>query len=101
VTQTARRDAYRGVIAAIDRMVNRGDEADAVLQAVVDLLHERLDHVTWVGISLVEGSDLALGPSRGERAAGSTITIPIEYELRSYRIVDGVVTEEPVKIIES
>ena len=26
---------------------------------------------------------------------------PIEYELRSYRIVDGVVTEEPVKIIES
>ena len=26
---------------------------------------------------------------------------PIEYELRSYRIVDGVVTEDPVKIIES
>ena len=26
---------------------------------------------------------------------------PIEHEVRSYRIVDGVVTEEPVKIIES
>ncbi len=26
---------------------------------------------------------------------------PNEHELRSYRIVDGVVTEEPVKIIES
>ncbi|GLY48847.1 M67 family metallopeptidase [Lentzea sp. NBRC 102530] len=26
---------------------------------------------------------------------------PDEHELRSYRIVDGVVTEEPVKIIES
>nr|WP_281199583.1 MULTISPECIES: M67 family metallopeptidase [Lentzea] len=26
---------------------------------------------------------------------------PIEHELRSYRIVEGVVTEEPVKIIES
>ncbi|SES01668.1 MULTISPECIES: Mov34/MPN/PAD-1 family protein [Lentzea] len=26
---------------------------------------------------------------------------PIEHELRSYRIVDGVVTEEPVKITES
>ncbi|MDX8052545.1 M67 family metallopeptidase [Lentzea sp. BCCO 10_0798] len=26
---------------------------------------------------------------------------PIEHELRSYRIVDGVVTEEPVKIVES
>ncbi|MGE2691246.1 Mov34/MPN/PAD-1 family protein [Mycolicibacterium pulveris] len=25
---------------------------------------------------------------------------PDEYELRSYRIVDGVVTEEPVKIVE-
>jgi [CysO sulfur-carrier protein]-S-L-cysteine hydrolase len=25
---------------------------------------------------------------------------PVEYELRSYRIVDGVVTEEPVEIVE-
>jgi proteasome lid subunit RPN8/RPN11 len=25
---------------------------------------------------------------------------PVEHELRSYRIVDGVVTEEPVKIVE-
>ncbi|MDP9642030.1 proteasome lid subunit RPN8/RPN11 [Actinopolyspora lacussalsi] len=26
---------------------------------------------------------------------------PHEYELRSYRIVDGVVTEEPVEVVES
>ena len=64
-------------------MVNRGDEADAVLRGVVDVLHELLDHVSWVGISLVEDGELELGPSRGERAAGSSIEVPIEYERRA------------------
>lgn len=79
---TSRLDAYRGIVAAVDRMVNRGDEADAVLRAVVDVLHERLDHVSWTGISLVEQRELVLGPSRGERAAGSAVRVPIEYEQR-------------------
>ena len=67
-------------VAAVDRMVNRGDEADAVLRAVVDLLQERLAHVSWVGISLVEGGTLELGPSRGERATASRLVVPIDYE---------------------
>ena len=79
---TSKVDAYRGIVAAVDRMVNRGDEADAVLRAVVDVLHERLDHVSWAGISLVEQGELVLGPSRGERAAGSAVRVPIEYEQR-------------------
>jgi putative methionine-R-sulfoxide reductase with GAF domain len=82
VTEPAKRDAYRGVIAAIDRMVNRGDEADDVLRAVVHVLVGRLDHVLWAGISLVEGDDLVLGPAEGERAAGAQMTVPIEYERR-------------------
>ena len=77
-----KRDAYRGVLAAVDRMVNRGDEADAVLRAVVDALHERLDLVSWAGISLVEGSALELGPASGERTTGSRIAVAIDYEGR-------------------
>ena len=76
---TSRGDAYRGIVDAVDRLVNRGDEADAVLRAVVDLLHERLDHVAWVGISLVEGGELELGPARGTRATGSSLAVPIDY----------------------
>ena len=79
---TSKRDAYRGIVAAVDRMVNRGDEADAVLRAVVDLLEERLAHVAWVGISLVESDELVLGPSRGSRADGSAFAVPIDYEGR-------------------
>jgi putative methionine-R-sulfoxide reductase with GAF domain len=80
---TSKLDAYRGIVAAVDRMVNRGDEADAVLRAVVDVLYERLDHVSWVGISLVEDGELILGPSRGSQADGSRLSVPIEYEGRT------------------
>jgi L-methionine (R)-S-oxide reductase len=35
------------------------------LQEVVDLLHDRVEHYSWVGIYLVEGNDLVLGPWKG------------------------------------
>jgi putative methionine-R-sulfoxide reductase with GAF domain len=63
-------------------MVNRGDEADAVLRAVVDLLHDRLEHVSWAGISLVEGGALELGPAMGSRATDSRLDVAIDYEGR-------------------
>ncbi len=69
-------DAYRAVVDAVDRMVNRGDEADEVLRRVVDLLHERLPHFSWVGIYLVEGGDLVLGPWRGPQAT-EHVRIPV------------------------
>ena len=75
-------DDYRAIVDAVDRMVNRGDEADAVLRAVVELLLDRLDHVAWAGISLVEDSGLELGPSHGERASGSMSVVGIEYDGR-------------------
>jgi putative methionine-R-sulfoxide reductase with GAF domain len=80
---TAKSDAYRAVVDAVDRMVNRGDDADAVLRAVVDLLHDRLGHCSRASIFLVEEGDLALGPSRGSREAqGSELAVPIAYEGR-------------------
>ena len=72
-------DAYRGIVAAVDRMVNRGDDADDVLRAVVDLLQTRVPTCTWAGISLVEGDGLVLGPSRGLLGSGSPLAVPIVY----------------------
>ena len=38
------------------------------LQEVVDLLHDRVEHYSWVGIYLVDGDDLVLGPWKGPEA---------------------------------
>jgi GAF domain-containing protein len=65
---SANADTYRGAVAAVDRIVNRGGESDDVLRAVVELLHDRVAHYSWVGIYLVEGKDLVLGPWRGPEA---------------------------------
>ena len=60
--------SFSGALEAIDRILNRGGEADDVLQAVVDVLHDRFDHYSWVGIYLVDGDELVLGPWNGPQA---------------------------------
>jgi L-methionine (R)-S-oxide reductase len=68
--------AYAGALEAIDRILNRGGDADDVLRAVVSVLHERFDHYSWIGIYLVEGDELVLGPWQGP-AATEHVRIPI------------------------
>ena len=51
-------------------------EAAQDLQAVVDLLHDRVAHYSWVGVYLVEGDDLVLGPWNGPEATGH-VRIPV------------------------
>ena len=70
--------AYDGALEAIDRILNRGGDADEVLRQVVAVLHG-LDDYSWVGISFVEEGELVLGPAQGERTAEPT-AIPISYE---------------------
>jgi L-methionine (R)-S-oxide reductase len=60
--------SHSGALEAIDRILNRGGDADDVLRAVVDVLHDRFEHYSWVGIYLVEGEELALGPWKGPEA---------------------------------
>ncbi len=57
--------SYSGALEAIDRILNRGGDADDILRQVVAILHDRFDHYSWVGIYLVEGDDLVLGPWQG------------------------------------
>ena len=63
--------AYAGALEAIDRILNRGGDADDVLRAVVSVLHERFDHYSWIGIYLVEGDELVLGPWHGPGGDGT------------------------------
>ena len=46
------------------------------LQDVVDFLYENFKKYSWVGIYIVEGNDLVLGPWRGLQATEHT-RIPI------------------------
>jgi GAF domain-containing protein len=73
---SASADAYRSVLEAVDRIVNREVEADEVLRRVVELLHDRFAHYSWVGIYLVDRDELVLGPWRGPQAT-EHIRIPI------------------------
>jgi putative methionine-R-sulfoxide reductase with GAF domain len=60
----------------IERIVERGDDADDVLRDVVSVLHDRFDHYSWIGIYLVEGDDLVLGPWKGPQPT-EHVRIPV------------------------
>lgn len=47
-----------------------------VLQSVVDVLHDRFENYSWVGIYLVEGDHLVLGPWNGPEAT-EHVRIPV------------------------
>jgi L-methionine (R)-S-oxide reductase len=73
---SATADTYRSALEAIERNLDRGGDADDVLRRVVDVLHDRFAQYSWVGIYLVEGSDLVLGPWKGPEAT-EHVRIPI------------------------
>ena len=73
---TASADTYRSALEAVDRIVNRESEADEVLRRVVEVLHDRFGHYSWVGIYLVEGNELVLGPWKGPQAT-EHVRIPV------------------------
>ena len=69
-------DSYRGALEAIERIANRETRGDDVLRQAVELLHDRFERYSWVGIYLVEGEDLVLGPWKGPQAT-EHVGIPI------------------------
>ncbi len=68
--------SHNGALEAIDRILNRGGDADEVLRAVVEVLHDRFEDYSWLGIYLVEGDELVLGPWKGPEATEHT-RIPV------------------------
>jgi L-methionine (R)-S-oxide reductase len=65
-----------GAREAVDRILNRGGSDAEILQGVVDVLHDRIDHYSWIGIYLVDGDDLALGPWKGPHTT-EHVRIPV------------------------
>lgn len=59
---------YSGAIEALEETLGSETEADQVLRQTVELLHDRFEHYSWVGIYLVEGDELVLGPWKGPEA---------------------------------
>jgi L-methionine (R)-S-oxide reductase len=67
---------FRDALEALDRILDRGGDADDVLREFVALVHDRFEHYSWVGVYLVEGDDLVLGPWRGPEAT-EHVRIPV------------------------
>ena len=61
---------------AESKIIEIASKSSNVLEKVVDYLYENFNHYSWVGIYLVKGNDLLLGPWRGEQATEHT-KIPI------------------------
>jgi L-methionine (R)-S-oxide reductase len=64
---------YDDALAEVRRIVDEGDD---VLNRVVRLLQETFDRYSWLGIYLVEGDDLVLGPWQGPEAT-EHVRIPV------------------------
>jgi len=63
----------------IQPILDRRGEADESLRQIVEVLAERLG---WAAIYLVEGEELAPGPSSGPPPAEPATIVPIRYEGR-------------------
>jgi len=67
---------YGAALQAIAEIAQREEESDDIVRLTVEVLHDRLDTYSWVGIYFVEGEELALGPWKGPHATDH-VRIPI------------------------
>jgi putative methionine-R-sulfoxide reductase with GAF domain len=68
-----------GALEAIDRILDRGGDADDVLRQVVAALHERAGYA-WAGIFFVEDGALTLGPEAGTANEANRIRTPVMWQ---------------------
>lgn len=66
---------YKTAEEKIKEIISKNKDS-SVLQSVVDFLYEEFDNYSWVGVYLVKGNELILGPWRGEQAT-EHVRIPI------------------------
>ena len=90
--------SHTGALEAVERVLNRGGEADDVLRQVVAILHERLGH--YIRTSFVEGDGLAPGPAAGEET--ETTAFPIAFQGSRVAVLEagGELTEADRTLLE-
>jgi hypothetical protein len=68
-----------GALAAIERIVADGGDADDVLRAVVAALHEDAGY-PWAGVAFVEDGELVLGPQAGAPDESRRTSVPVVWQ---------------------
>jgi hypothetical protein len=68
-----------GALEAVDRILNRGGDADDILRQVVAALHERAGYA-WAGLFFVEDDALVLGPEAGAPDDAQRTTVPVLWQ---------------------
>jgi hypothetical protein len=85
--------AASDVLAAVEQIVQRGDDADDVLREVVAAVRNDRGY-PWVGISFVEGGKLVLGPEAGaQQDPSNRIAVPVVWQ--GNRIAELAVDDAP------
>lgn len=67
-----------GALEALDRILNRGGDADDVLRSAVAVLVEE-PGIVWAGIAFQEEGALTVGPQAGEPDETRRIRTPVVY----------------------
>ena len=68
-------DNFAEHIASIDAAVAAEADVPAAMDRAVSMLKERVPEYTWVGIYLLEGDELVLGPYRGKPSPHTRIAL--------------------------
>jgi GAF domain-containing protein len=63
------------VLDEISAALENAGSSEAAMEAVVDTLKKRLPDYTWVGIYLLDGNELVLGPFRGKPSTHTRIPL--------------------------
>lgn len=80
--------SHEGALEEIGRILDQGGDADDVLRAAVEVLHDSFEDYSWVGVYLVEGDDLVLGPWKGPEAT-EHVRIPVGQGICGAAAVSG------------
>jgi hypothetical protein len=64
---------------ALDRILNRGRDADDVLRSVVGVLAEE-PGISWAGIAFLDEGELVLGPEAGVPNVPKRVRVPISFQ---------------------
>ena len=88
-----------GALEALDRVLNRGGDADDVLRAAVEIVARRFQ---WSGLFFREEERLVLGPEAGEadESRRTSVAVVFRGDPVAELAVDGDVDEEGRQFLE-
>ena len=66
---------YNAVFDEIRNAIDKAGDPDAAMEAAVETLKTRLPNFNWVGIYLLDGNELVLGPFRGRPSPHTRIPL--------------------------